>query len=66
MDNVLELDGEGAKKPQEHHVVHESVALQGEEHLVAPAGVVSGHGIEDGEDEQQDVLDTRRLGRGSW
>ena len=47
-------------------MVVESVALQGEEHLVAPAGVVSGHGIEDGEDEQPDILDTRRLGRGGW
>ena len=42
-------------------VVIEGVALNSEEHLVAPAGVVSGHGVEDDGDECLDVQDTRYM-----
>jgi hypothetical protein len=42
-------------------VAVDDVAVKGEVHLVALAGVVRGHMVEDDEDERPDVLDTCRL-----
>lgn len=42
-------------------MVIEGVALESEEHLVTPAGVVGGHRIKDDEDKRPNVLDTSRL-----
>jgi hypothetical protein len=68
VDNVLELDDEGAKKPQQGHVVHlvprrEQVGSVFNKNVVAPGGVVWGCEVEDDENKRGGlhVLDTHRL-----